>query len=140
MNPEWIQDSGTGRYCLLRSQIVRYVQIVKKLSELEEFLGMLQLKLFVSMGGTLEAQSTNVIYRTGYTVGLRVGSCKTLCNSTDDRPPGSPVHGISQARILEWVSISSSSGSLGTKLECLVSPTLAGRFFTTEPSGKPMVK
>ena len=29
--------------------------------------------------------------------------CSTLCKSTDCRPPGSSVHGILQARILEWV-------------------------------------
>ena len=34
-----------------------------------------------------------------------------LCNPMDCSPPGSPVHGIFQARILEWVAISSSRGS-----------------------------
>ena len=34
--------------------------------------------------------------------------CPTLCNLMDCSPPGSSVHGISQARILEWVAISSS--------------------------------
>ena len=38
-------------------------------------------------------------------------SCTTLCNSMDDSPPGSSVCGIFQARILEWVAISSSRGS-----------------------------
>ena len=37
--------------------------------------------------------------------------CLTLCNPMDCSPPGSPVHGIFQARILEWVSISFSRGS-----------------------------
>ena len=32
-------------------------------------------------------------------------SCPTLCNTMDCSPPGSFVHGISQARILEWVAI-----------------------------------
>ena len=36
-------------------------------------------------------------------------SCPTLCDPTDGSPPGSPVHGILQARILEWVAISFSS-------------------------------
>ena len=31
----------------------------------------------------------------------------TLCHPTDHSPPGSPVHGILQARILEWVAVSS---------------------------------
>ena len=30
-------------------------------------------------------------------------SCLILCDPTDCSPPGSSVHGISQARILEWV-------------------------------------
>ena len=38
-------------------------------------------------------------------------SCLTLCDSMDCSPPGSSVHGISQARILEWVAISFSKGS-----------------------------
>ena len=36
-------------------------------------------------------------------------SCPTLCNPIDGSPPGSPVPGILQARILEWVAISFSS-------------------------------
>ena len=33
-------------------------------------------------------------------------SCPTLCNPMDSSPPGSSVHGILQARIVEWVTIS----------------------------------
>ena len=35
-------------------------------------------------------------------------SCPTLCDPIDGSPPGSPVPGILQAGILEWVAISSS--------------------------------
>ena len=38
-------------------------------------------------------------------------SCPTLCDPVDCSPPGSSVHGISQARILEWVAMPSSRGS-----------------------------
>ena len=38
-------------------------------------------------------------------------SCPILCNPMDYSPPGFCVHGISQARILEWVAISSSRAS-----------------------------
>ena len=38
-------------------------------------------------------------------------SCPTLCDPMDCSPPGSSVHGISQARILERVAISYSGGS-----------------------------
>ena len=37
--------------------------------------------------------------------------CLTLCDLMDCSPPGSSVHGISQAKILEWVAISISRGS-----------------------------
>ena len=36
-------------------------------------------------------------------------SCLTLCDPIDGSPPGSPVPGILQARILEWVAISFSN-------------------------------
>ena len=37
-------------------------------------------------------------------------SCLTLCDPMDYRPPGSSVHGILQARILEWAAMPSSRG------------------------------
>ena len=42
---------------------------------------------------------------------LSAQSCLTLCNSVDCNPPGSSVHGIFQARILEWIAVLSSRGS-----------------------------
>ena len=39
---------------------------------------------------------------------LGAQSCLTLCDPLDCSPPGFPVHGISQARILEWVAMPSS--------------------------------
>ena len=41
--------------------------------------------------------------------------CPTLWDPIDCSPPGSSVHGISQAKILEWVAISSSRGSFWPK-------------------------
>ena len=38
-------------------------------------------------------------------------SCPTLCDSMDYSSPGSSIHGIFQAKILEWVDISFSNGS-----------------------------
>ena len=38
-------------------------------------------------------------------------SCLTLCNPIDDSPPGSPIPGILQARILEWIAIPFSRSS-----------------------------
>ena len=44
-------------------------------------------------------------------VRLVAQSCRALCHPMDCSPPGSSVHRILQARILEWVAISSSRGS-----------------------------
>ena len=37
--------------------------------------------------------------------------CPNICNTMNCNPPGSPVHGILQARILEWIAVSSSRES-----------------------------
>ena len=62
-----------------------------------------------------------------------------LCEPMDCNPPGSSVHGISQAKILEWIAISTPGNLPDPEIEpmSLVSPALAGRFFTTVPPGKP---
>ena len=39
-----------------------------------------------------------------------IQSCLTLCDPMDCSPPGSSVHGLLQARILEWVVMPSSRG------------------------------
>ena len=55
-------------------------------------------------------------------------SCLTLCDPVDCSPPCSSVHGIFQARVLEWVAISFSTGSSRprdrTQVSCIVSKTL----------------
>ena len=64
-----------------------------------------------------------------------LSSVLTLFDPIDSSLPGSSVHGIFQARKLEWVAISS-SGDLpnqGTEPASPVSPALADGFFTIEP-------
>ena len=56
-------------------------------------------------------------------------SCLTLCDTMDCSPPGSSVHGIFQARVLEWVAISFSRGSSQPRDQIRVS-RIAGRRFT----------
>ena len=51
-------------------------------------------------------------------------------------PPGSSVHGISQARILDWAAISSSGDLPDPGIEPST-PALAGGFLTTVPARKP---
>ena len=56
-------------------------------------------------------------------------SCPTLCNPMDCSPQGSSVHGIFQARVLEWVTISFSRGSSQARDQTRVA-CIAGRHFT----------
>ena len=64
-----------------------------------------------------------------------IQSCLTLCDPTDCSPPGSSVHGILKARILEWVAIPSSRGSSQprdrTQVSCIADSVLS------EPLRKP---
>ena len=64
---------------------------------------------------------------------------RLLCDSMDCSLPGLSVHGISQARILEWAALSYSRGfSPKISLTSPVSPALAHGFFIIAPPGKPI--
>ena len=77
--------------------------------------------------------------------------CPTLCDRIDCSPPGLFVHGILQARILEWVAMSSSRASSSPGMEYLLhwkvnslqliphgSPVLQADSLPSEPPGKPL--
>ena len=68
-------------------------------------------------------------------------SCPTLCDPVDCSPPGSSVHVMLQARVLEWVAMPSSKNlpNPGVKPASLTSLALADRFFSPllAPPGKP---
>ena len=68
-------------------------------------------------------------------------SCPTLCNPMDCSPPGSSVHGIFQARILDGLPFHTPGDLLdpGMKPMSPESPVLRGGYFTTEPPGEPFV-
>ena len=61
--------------------------------------------------------------------GLVARSCPTLCNLMDYSPPGSSIHGILQARILQWVAIPFPRGSFWPRNWTPVS-YIAGKYFT----------
>ena len=56
-------------------------------------------------------------------------SCLTLCDPANYSLPGSSVHGIFQARVLEWVDVSFSRGSSQPRDQIQVF-CIAGRIFT----------
>ena len=64
-------------------------------------------------------------------------SCLILCDSTDFVPPGSSVHVIFQARILECVAIPNLGDLSDPGIEP-VSPSLAGGLSTTRHLGSPV--
>ena len=61
--------------------------------------------------------------------GLVAQPCLILCDPTDCSPPDFSVHGILQARILEWIAIPFSRETSQPRDRALVS-RIAGRFFT----------
>ena len=88
------------------------------------------------LGGTWgreESDKTEQLIHSTHTplsVVLVTQSCPTLCDPMDCSPPGSSVHGILQARILEWAAISFSRGSSQPRDWTQVSH-ITGRFFTS---------
>ena len=63
-------------------------------------------------------------------------SCLSLCNPMDCSLSASSIHGIFQARVLEWISISFSRGSSRPGIEPM-SPALQADALPSEPPGKP---
>ena len=93
--------------------------------------GALSLAIMLCAGHTPRASHTRLHCPYGNTVRV-LCSVMSLCDPTDCILPGSPVHGICQARILEWIAISYSRGSSqprdGTCVSC--ASCIAGGFFT----------
>ena len=92
---------------------------------------------------TLNLRSTEVCWEKYGCVGAQsLQLCLTLCDAMECSLPGSSVHGILQARILEWVAMPS-SGDLpnpGIKSMSLTSPALVVGSLPLEPSGSPLGK
>ena len=85
------------------------------------------------LGNVLEIVSFGLQYQWEM---LCAQSWPTLCDPVDCSLPGSSVHGIFQARILDWVAIPFSRGSSWLRDWTQVS-WIAGRFLAAESSGKP---
>ena len=60
--------------------------------------------------GMLQTMESQRVRHAAAAAAKSLQSCPTLCNPIDGSPPGSPVPGILQARILEWVAIPVSRG------------------------------
>ena len=76
---------------------------------------------------------------TGWKIKVQVAQlCPILCDRLDCRLPGSSVHGILQARVLEWVAISYIRVSSQPR-DQTQSPALQVGFLPSEPPGKPRI-
>ena len=94
----------------------------------------LELDMEQQTGSKQEKEYVKAVYcHPGYLTYMQSESevaqlCPTLCNPVDCSPPCSSVHGIFQARVLEWVAISFSGGSSlprdRTQVSHIVSKTL----------------
>ena len=61
--------------------------------------------------------------------------CLSLCDPVDCSPPGSSVHGVLQARILEWVAI-----GIGAQSSALQADTLPGESLLSTSAANPHIK
>ena len=95
-------------------------------------------------GGNIHFDASLLSWQSSCTSGLEfpltatvlvIHSCPTFCDPTDCSQPGSSVHGISQARIPEWVAIPFSSRSSRLRDQTWA-PCIASRFFTVSATRK----
>ena len=57
----------------------------------------------------MRMQKYDLVFKYAAAAAKSLQSCPALCDAIDGSPPDSPVPGIFQARILEWVGISFSN-------------------------------
>ena len=86
--------------------------------------------IYICMAESLCCSLETITMLIGYVYVLVAQLCLTLCDPMDRNPPGSSVHGVLQARILEWVAIPFSRGSSHHRDQNQVS-CIAGRFFSS---------
>ena len=110
--------------CIFCANIVFSLNMVAYLPQCLSSLGRLDFVStdFIQIGQIMRIKQ-NISCRVLRAVVLQCSaqSCPTLCYSMHCRPPGSSVYGIVQARIREWVAISSSRGSSRPKDQIQVS-------------------
>ena len=127
------KNAGVGCHCLLQSEVP-----YSACSASTPGIYPRTHQVAAAIGGM--SQTTGRTSRDGCSfLDVRTHAQSCLCDPMDYSPPGSSVHGESQARILQWVAISFSRGSSPPR-EPTVSPAslaLAGRLFTAAPPGMP---
>ena len=114
------------KLCVRKKWILRFLQILAS-NKIQTTSHCFSFKIFIMENSKTytskkKANSTHV-----YCCYFVAQLCLTLCDPKDCSPPGSSVHGILQARILEWVAISFSRGSSQPRDQVYIS--CIGRWF-----------
>ena len=91
----------------------------------------------ICMAESLCCSPKTITVLIGYVYVLVAQSCLTFCDPMNCNPPGSSVHGVLQARILEWVAIPFSRGSSHHRGPN--HPALQADSLPSEPPGKPII-
>ena len=128
---------------LWQNSRLSYFRELLQLPQSSETMTLITVSMGRTRGARLRQDATSKEITTGWKAQVRVSLFQkhfkikvkglvaqpslTLCDSTDCSPPGSPVHSILQARILEWVAIPFSRGSSALWVDSLPS----------KPPGKP---
>ena len=133
---EWISVDGCVVFCSFPS-FLQWITgsgcLFLQFLQLPDFLGSLLTSPCVCI-----PSFAKVPWSTYDVVTFNAQSCPTLCGPVDCSLPGFSVHGISQARILQWGAISNSRGSSWPRDQTHVS-CIAGQYFITQPRGKPRI-
>ena len=102
----WMKHKLESKIAWRNINNLRYADDITLMAESEELKSLLMKVKEESekVGLKLNIQKTKIM--TAAAAAKSLQSYLTLCDPIDGGPPGSPVHGILQARTLEWVAIS----------------------------------
>ena len=101
----FLNISFSEAYFIVNEYKILYIQYTKYV-----LVDCLSVRLLVAkFWGSQKLHTDFTVHRGSAAIAKSLQSCPTLCDPIDSSPPGSPIPGILQARILEWVAISFSN-------------------------------
>ena len=115
--PSWNPSLGIAKWPLGAKLLLVWQETRSNLKQVvEDVARCFDNQIWISLWGIASVHQGKFMrlfsnHKTGLTACVLTQSCPTLCDPMDCSPPGSFVHGILQARILEWVAMPFSRGS-----------------------------
>ena len=107
MNKSWESNAQLGDYS--QQYCIIYIKDTRRLDHNCSHHEKEMIIMWQDEGVTKVVHYINVSHQHAAAAAKSLQSCPTLCDPIDSSPPGSPVPGILQARVLEWVAISFSN-------------------------------